>query len=46
MFGVSGRDLFTFNPDLVAGDDEEAADDMNYERDPDDADEVSIQYSY
>lgn len=29
MFGVSGKDLFTFNPDLVAGDDEEA-DDINY----------------
>ncbi len=24
--GVSGRDLFTLNPDLIAGDDDEAAD--------------------
>ena len=31
MFGVSGKDLFTFNPDLVAGDDDEA-DDTAYVR--------------
>ncbi|KAF6037389.1 ZC3H15 [Bugula neritina] len=35
MFGVSGRDLFTFNPDLVAGDDDEA-DDTAYIREDDD----------
>ncbi|XP_067933855.1 zinc finger CCCH domain-containing protein 15-like [Watersipora subatra] len=34
MFGVSGRDLFTFNPDLVAGDDDEA-DDTTYIRERD-----------
>lgn len=34
MFGVSGRDLFQFNPDLVAGDDDEA-EDIAYEQEPD-----------
>ena len=40
MFGVSGRDLFTFNPDLVAGDDDEA-DDTTYVREDDDMENVS-----
>lgn len=40
MFGVSGRDLFTFNPDLIAGDDDEA-DDVTYEREKDEDEEVS-----
>lgn len=34
MFGVSGRDVFAFNPDLVAGDDDEA-DDITYVREDD-----------
>lgn len=33
--GLSGRELFTFNPDLVAEDDAEA-NDVAYEREPDD----------
>ena len=40
MFGVSGRDLFTFNPDLVAGDDDEA-DDTTYVREDNDMENVS-----
>ena len=42
MFGVSGRDLFTFNPDLVAGDDDDAAD-TNYAREGDDEQIVCLQ---
>lgn len=30
--GLSGRDLFTFNPDMV-GDDDDEADDGGYEKD-------------
>jgi len=34
MFGFSGKDLFTFNPDLVTGDDDDA-DDVVIEREVD-----------
>ncbi|KAI1721584.1 DRG family regulatory protein, tma46 domain-containing protein [Ditylenchus destructor] len=34
QIGLSGRDLFTFNPELMGDDDEEANDDIPYERDP------------
>ena len=44
MFGVSGRDLFTFNPDLVAGDDDEA-DDTTYVREDDDMENVSTYHN-
>ncbi|KAL4217130.1 hypothetical protein ACF0H5_023584 [Mactra antiquata] len=37
-FGVSGREMFEFNPDLVAGDDDEAGD-YTIEREKDDDDE-------
>jgi len=33
-FQISGREMFEFNPDLVAGDDDEAGDDV-YERETD-----------
>lgn len=40
MFGISGREMFEFNPDLIQGDDDEADDGMVYEReDQDDEDE-------
>lgn len=35
MFGISGREMFEFNPELIAGDDEEADDAMVYEREDD-----------
>ncbi|XP_052813627.1 zinc finger CCCH domain-containing protein 15-like [Mya arenaria] len=40
VFGISGRELFEFNPDLVQGDDDEAGDE-SYERD-DDEDEATF----
>ncbi|ESO10653.1 hypothetical protein HELRODRAFT_72073 [Helobdella robusta] len=43
LFGISGRELFEFNPDLVRGDDEEADDEV-YQNGDDDNDEV-IYYS-
>ena len=30
--GLSGRDLFTFNPDLIAADDDDADDGIDYRR--------------
>lgn len=41
MFGISGREMFEFNPDLIQGDDDEADDGMVYERDDDDDEEDS-----
>lgn len=39
--GLTGRDIFTFNPDLIANDDEEAENDIDYhQRVDDDGDEV------
>lgn len=32
MMGITGRDLFTFNPDLIANDDDEAGDDIDYSK--------------
>ncbi|XP_038072166.1 zinc finger CCCH domain-containing protein 15-like [Patiria miniata] len=34
--GITGRELFAFNPDLIGDDDDEAADDIQYKRDSDD----------
>lgn len=36
MNGLTGRDIFTFNPDLIANDDEEAQVDIDYRRREDD----------
>jgi hypothetical protein len=36
MNGITGRDLFTFNPDLITNDDEEAGDDIDYRKRADD----------
>lgn len=33
QIGLSGRDLFTFNPDLVQEDDDDTEDGVAYERD-------------
>lgn len=38
MFGISGRELFEFNPDLIAGDDDEAAE-VTYTRESDEEEE-------
>ena len=40
--GLSGKDLFTFNPDLFGGEDDEEANDIEYEKEP----EVSIGSSW
>uniref|UniRef100_A0A915EJ56 C3H1-type domain-containing protein n=1 Tax=Ditylenchus dipsaci TaxID=166011 RepID=A0A915EJ56_9BILA len=39
--GLSGRDLFTYNPDLV-GDDDDEANDAQYEREPVDGDQDEV----
>jgi len=39
MNGLSGRDIFTFNPDLIANDDDEAQNDIDYRVRDDDEDE-------
>lgn len=36
MNGLTGRDIFTFNPDLITNDDEEAQADIDYRRREDD----------
>lgn len=41
MLGISGREMFEFNPDLVAGDDAEA-DDTRYEREVDEEEEGPV----
>lgn len=40
IFQISGREMFEFNPDLMTGDDDDAAGDIVYERDEDDSEEV------
>lgn len=40
--GLSGRDLFTFNPDLV-GDDDEGADDTSFKRDEDEEGDTGLE---
>lgn len=37
--GLSGREMFTYNPDLIANDDEEADNDIDYRHRSDDEDE-------
>ncbi|KAI0215553.1 Zinc finger CCCH domain-containing protein 15 [Lamellibrachia satsuma] len=44
MIGISGREMFEFNPDLMTGDDDDAAGDIVYERDEDDIEEVEAVY--
>jgi hypothetical protein len=39
MNGLTGRDLFTFNPDLICNDDENAENDINYKQRADEEDE-------
>lgn len=39
LVGLSGREMFTFNPDLVANDDEDADNDIDYRHRSDDEDE-------
>jgi len=43
VVGVSGRELFEFNPDLVMGGDDEGADDVTYKREEDDEEAVACQ---
>lgn len=46
MNGLTGRDLFTFNPDLITNDDDNAQNDIDYKRraeDDDDLDGVNLQ---
>ena len=39
MNGITGRDIFTFNPDLITNDDDDAGNDIDYKRRVDDDDE-------
>ena len=39
MNGITGRDIFTFNPDLITNDDDDAGNDIDYRRRVDDDDE-------
>lgn len=39
LMGLSGREMFTFNPDLIANDDEDADNDIDYRHRSDDEDE-------
>jgi hypothetical protein len=39
LVGLSGREMFTFNPDLIANDDEDADNDIDYNHRSDDDDE-------
>jgi len=39
--GLTGRDLFTFNPDMIANDDEDAENDIDYRHRADDDDELA-----
>ena len=39
LVGLSGREMFTFNPDLIANDDEDADNDIDYKHRSDDEDE-------
>ena len=42
MFQISGREMFEFNPELMTGDDDDAAGDIEYERDEDGTAEVGV----
>jgi len=39
LLGLSGREMFTFNPDLIANDDEDADNDIDYRHRSDDDDD-------
>lgn len=39
LLGLSGREMFTFNPDLIANDDEDADNDIDYHHRSDDEEE-------
>ena len=39
LMGLSGREMFTFNPDLIANDDEDADNDIDYRHRSDDEDD-------
>jgi hypothetical protein len=39
LVGLSGREMFTFNPDLIANDDEDADNDIDYRHRSDDEEE-------
>ena len=39
LMGLSGREMFTFNPDLIANDDEDADNDIDYRHRSDDEEE-------
>jgi hypothetical protein len=39
LLGLSGREMFTYNPDLIANDDEDADNDIDYRHRSDDEDE-------
>ena len=39
LVGLSGREMFTFNPDLIANDDEDAENDIDYRHRSDDEEE-------
>ena len=39
LMGLSGREMFTFNPDMIANDDEDADNDIDYRHRSDDEDE-------
>ena len=39
LVGLSGREMFTFNPDLIANDDEDADNDIDYRHRSDDEDD-------
>jgi len=39
LLGLSGREMFTFNPDLIANDDEDADNDIDYQHRSDDEEE-------
>ena len=43
MFQISGREMFEFNPELMTGDDDDAAGDIEYEMDEDDMAEVGVE---
>lgn len=44
LLGISGREMFEFNPELIQGDDDDADDSAAYQHEPqdDDADEVDV----
>lgn len=39
LLGLSGREMFTFNPELIANDDEDADNDIDYQHRSDDEEE-------